>query len=377
MVGDDYPVHELERLAARGIDWAASRRATGEIVPLEGEVLLRPAEPRDAGDPARRLRRLRAQAAARRRATPSSSSSATSIPVLQLGVLDQVKAPQLVRLRHDELLDPVASATTLLELLKRVDMLMVNDTEARELSGDWNIHRAGRWILERGPEARGDQAGRIRRAADRAGPHLPRPGLSAGRGLRSDRRGRRLRRRLHGLSRAGRRRSTRRTCAARWCTAPTMGSYSVSGVRHPRIRGRHASPTSSSGCASSCDLTHVPLAEPDRDVDRSTPRPASISTPPRTPRRGSAQLVAGTRTPLSVGRSRRVRRHGARAAGHAEAGAGDEHRWRRHQGARGAAGRALRHRGRRSRQPFRERHPGARRPADRVHGLHRRAPAAG
>jgi sugar/nucleoside kinase (ribokinase family) len=39
----------------------------------------------------------------------------------------------------------------LLELLSRVDVLMVNDGEARELSGDWNIHRAGRWILARGP----------------------------------------------------------------------------------------------------------------------------------------------------------------------------------------------------------------------------------
>jgi sugar/nucleoside kinase (ribokinase family) len=29
--------------------------------------------------------------------------------------------------------------------------LMVNDGEARELSGDWNIHRAGRWILSQGP----------------------------------------------------------------------------------------------------------------------------------------------------------------------------------------------------------------------------------
>jgi sugar/nucleoside kinase (ribokinase family) len=28
---------------------------------------------------------------------------------------------------------------------------MVNDSEARELSGDWNIHRAGRWILSHGP----------------------------------------------------------------------------------------------------------------------------------------------------------------------------------------------------------------------------------
>jgi sugar/nucleoside kinase (ribokinase family) len=39
----------------------------------------------------------------------------------------------------------------LLELLSRVDVLMVNDGEARELSGDWNIHRAGRWILAHGP----------------------------------------------------------------------------------------------------------------------------------------------------------------------------------------------------------------------------------
>jgi sugar/nucleoside kinase (ribokinase family) len=29
---------------------------------------------------------------------------------------------------------------------------MVNDGEARELSGDWNIHRAGRWILAHGPK---------------------------------------------------------------------------------------------------------------------------------------------------------------------------------------------------------------------------------
>ena len=41
--------------------------------------------------------------------------------------------------------------TALMELLARVDVLMVNDSEARELSGDWNIHRAGRWILAQGP----------------------------------------------------------------------------------------------------------------------------------------------------------------------------------------------------------------------------------
>ena len=39
----------------------------------------------------------------------------------------------------------------LLELLPSVDLLLVNDSEARELSGDYNLARAARWIHERGP----------------------------------------------------------------------------------------------------------------------------------------------------------------------------------------------------------------------------------
>jgi sugar/nucleoside kinase (ribokinase family) len=40
---------------------------------------------------------------------------------------------------------------SLIRLLERVDLLMVNDTEARELTGDHNLLRAARWIHERGP----------------------------------------------------------------------------------------------------------------------------------------------------------------------------------------------------------------------------------
>jgi sugar/nucleoside kinase (ribokinase family) len=72
-------------------------------------------------------------------------------PVLQLDVLEQVHKPRLVAAdtmnfwisgRRDELIS----------LLGRVDLLMVNDSEARELSGDHNLLRAARWIQERGPE---------------------------------------------------------------------------------------------------------------------------------------------------------------------------------------------------------------------------------
>ncbi len=52
----------------------------GRELPLEGQVFLRPAEPRDAGDPARRLRRFPAQASAEVSRERSSCSSATSTP---------------------------------------------------------------------------------------------------------------------------------------------------------------------------------------------------------------------------------------------------------------------------------------------------------
>jgi sugar/nucleoside kinase (ribokinase family) len=71
-------------------------------------------------------------------------------PELQIGVLSQVERPKLV------VCDTMnywiqGKKAALLDLLGKVDVLMVNDSEARELSGDWNIHRAGRWILRQGP----------------------------------------------------------------------------------------------------------------------------------------------------------------------------------------------------------------------------------
>src|SRR5207253_3239684 len=66
-------------------------------------------------------------------------------PELQLGVLDQVKAPKLVAC--DTMNYWIQSKRDLLlELLRHIDILMVNDSEARELSGDWNIYRAAQWI---------------------------------------------------------------------------------------------------------------------------------------------------------------------------------------------------------------------------------------
>jgi sugar/nucleoside kinase (ribokinase family) len=149
VVGDDYPMHELERLAPRGIDWSGVERASGESFRWKGKYSY------DLQSRETLETRLGVFADFRPK-LPSGAEDAPFVflgnidPVLQLGVLDQVKAPRFcacdtmnywIQSKRDELL----------ALLKRVDMLMVNDSEARELSGDWNIHRAGRWILERGP----------------------------------------------------------------------------------------------------------------------------------------------------------------------------------------------------------------------------------
>lgn len=150
VVGDDYPVHELERLAARGIDWSGVERAPGESFRWKGKYSY------DLQSRETLETRLGVFADFRPK-LPAGAAAAKYLflgnidPELQLGVLDQVDAPALVAC--DTMNYWIQSKRdTLLTLLSRVDMLMVNDSEARELSGDWNIHRAGRWILDHGPK---------------------------------------------------------------------------------------------------------------------------------------------------------------------------------------------------------------------------------
>ena len=72
-------------------------------------------------------------------------------PVLQHDVLDQVSAPEVVACdTMNYWID--GSRGALVELLRRVRILMVNDEEVRQLAGEANLLRAARWVQERGPE---------------------------------------------------------------------------------------------------------------------------------------------------------------------------------------------------------------------------------
>jgi sugar/nucleoside kinase (ribokinase family) len=150
VVGTDYPMAELERLAARGIDWSGVEKAQGESFRWKGKYSY------DLQSRETLETRLGVFANFQPKLPPAARDCQYVFlgnidPELQLTVLEQVRSPQLV------VCDTMnywiqSKKDVLLHLLRQVDILMVNDGEARELSGDWNIHRAGRWIMERGPK---------------------------------------------------------------------------------------------------------------------------------------------------------------------------------------------------------------------------------
>ncbi|NJL25115.1 MAG: hypothetical protein HC902_08025 [Calothrix sp. SM1_5_4] len=73
-------------------------------------------------------------------------------PVLQLQVLEQVKNPRLIA--ADTMNYWIQSKKdVLLNVLKRIDILLVNEGELRQLTGDWNTIRASKQVLTMGPKA--------------------------------------------------------------------------------------------------------------------------------------------------------------------------------------------------------------------------------
>ena len=70
-------------------------------------------------------------------------------PELQLSVLNQVKKPKIVAC--DTMNYWISSKKeTLLEVIKRIDVLFLNESEARQLTGEYNLIKAGRLLLEQG-----------------------------------------------------------------------------------------------------------------------------------------------------------------------------------------------------------------------------------
>jgi sugar/nucleoside kinase (ribokinase family) len=149
VVGDDFPEGGLRFLSSRNADLAGLRQVPGESFRWSG-VYSFDLNSRDTLDT-----RLGVFADFRPH-IPETFRDAEWVflgnidPELQLEVLSQVRNPRLVAADTMNFWIE-GKRDTLLELLGRVDLLLVNDSEARELSGDYNLARAARWIQARGP----------------------------------------------------------------------------------------------------------------------------------------------------------------------------------------------------------------------------------
>ena len=242
-VGDDFGAAEFEVLERRGVLTDDIERVAGRRVLLLARPLrVRPQRRPHRGHPARRLRRVRAEALARPPRPPTSLFLANIQPDLQRQVRAQCGEARFSALDSMNLWIETAK-DSLLAAIAEVDCVIVNDAEIRQLTGESNLARAARAVMERGPARRRRQAGRVRRGAVHRG-RLLRPARLPARGrARPDRRRRQLRRRLPRLPRQPRRRARRgRACGGRWATAPssppsTSRSSAPSGSRRLEPRG--------------------------------------------------------------------------------------------------------------------------------------------
>jgi sugar/nucleoside kinase (ribokinase family) len=150
VVGHDFPMGELGFLAARGVDLDGLERAEGSSFRWSG---------RYSPDMNHR-ETLDTQLGVFAEFQPSLPRHYRASrwvflgnihPELQLDVLTQLDSPRLVAC--DTMNYWIQNTRDeLLALLRRIDLLLVNDSEARELSGEHNLLQAARWIQRHGPE---------------------------------------------------------------------------------------------------------------------------------------------------------------------------------------------------------------------------------
>lgn len=150
VIGTDYPLEKLEPLAARGVDLAGLERADGQSFRWRGRYRhdLNTAET------------LETHLGVFSRFSPKIPEQfrdapfvflANIDPRLQLDVLNQVTSPRLVAC--DTMNFWIQSRRPeLLELLGKVDLVTLNDGEARQLSEKVNLIQASKWIMGLGPK---------------------------------------------------------------------------------------------------------------------------------------------------------------------------------------------------------------------------------
>jgi sugar/nucleoside kinase (ribokinase family) len=149
IVGDDFPARYLRLYARHGIDLAGLQRAAGRTFHWAGEYEVNMNNRRTLATELGVFETFQPELPAAYRRTPFVLL-ANIAPALQHHVLDQMQRPRFVVADTMDLWLNIALAD-LRRLLPRVDALVVNDHEARQLTGEDNVIAAARKIHRLGP----------------------------------------------------------------------------------------------------------------------------------------------------------------------------------------------------------------------------------
>ncbi len=150
VIGDDFPRDKLAFLEERGVDLSGLVEEVGESFRWAGEYSY------DLNSRETLETRLGVFADFKPVIPPAARQCPIVFlgnihPQLQIDVLNQMDEPRLVAADTMNFwIEGERSA--LLDLLERVDLLMINDEEARQLAGVPNLLKAARWIQDRGPD---------------------------------------------------------------------------------------------------------------------------------------------------------------------------------------------------------------------------------
>jgi sugar/nucleoside kinase (ribokinase family) len=151
VIGNDYPIDDLQsKFANRPIDLAGVERADGPSFRWRGRY-------RHDLNAAETLETHLGVFSNFRPQIPRQFEKAPFVflgnidPRLQLDVLTQVDKPKLVAC--DTMNFWIESRRPdLVKLLERVDLIFLNDAEARQLTEEYNLVKAARWIMKHGPK---------------------------------------------------------------------------------------------------------------------------------------------------------------------------------------------------------------------------------
>ncbi len=149
VVGEDFPDTMLADLERRGVDTAGIERAKGKSFRWRGRYSPDLASRETLDTQLNVFADFRPKIPASFKSTPVVLLGNIH-PALQLEVLAQIDKPRLVV--ADTMNFWITGEPKLLDdVLKKVDLLVINDEEARQLSGIHNLVKAARDIMKRGP----------------------------------------------------------------------------------------------------------------------------------------------------------------------------------------------------------------------------------